>query len=121
MSACCVLSYCNAHTINQSESEIYNNYFTIKVLYLICSWKLSSSSLSASSRMNILIESVFRCLFSIRFLMRPEKIQYMHKNGQKWKTLCSSREVGLIPYLVTPQQSDSPLMPFYRHPQEAHQ
>lgn len=41
-------------------------------IYLICSWKFSSSSLSASSRINSLTESVFKTCFSIKNLILPK-------------------------------------------------
>ena len=47
------------------------SYCSIKI-YLICSWKFSSNSLSASSRIKSLTESVFKTCFSIKNLILPK-------------------------------------------------
>ena len=52
------------------------NYFKfIYRIYLICSWKLSSKSLSASSRTNILTLSVFIMFDSINCFILPVQIK----------------------------------------------
>ena len=52
------------------------NYFKfIYSIYLICSWKLSSKSLSASSRTNILTLSVFIMFDSINCFILPVQIK----------------------------------------------